>query len=447
MSQPILEVTVSWGPTILEVRHLSIGEHFNLGEDSALGGTEGFIAAGETLTLARVEPTGPRILLPPGVPALYQVGDDITPLPTEQSRSLVLGREGRLRAEVGALTLFFQRVEPAAHPGRGSLRGLFGDVRWVGGAAVMHAVFLLLAWVLPPDGQSLTFDALDTEDRFVNVAFAPTESREKDLFKQLTAQEKTEPGDGADVPGPTTPDAPSGSMPEPVVQGKPRGDTPTLTRADRIKRAVTAAGELTTALDRTGGDLFAGVSPLSGSATAAVDGLNGGDGGRQLALAGGSWGGTGVTAGGPDGPGGPGGPASVGPAGYTTRTGRPGPRTGFPEERGPGEPRVKVVPQKPEVEDGLTRDEIQRVVRLKQDEYRFCYEKQLQQRHDLEGKITLKFVVGPDGRVLKTEVLESTVADPEVGACIANKARRWQFPTPRGGGVVAVRYPFLFRRS
>lgn len=63
------------------------------------------------------------------------------------------------------------------------------------------------------------------------------------------------------------------------------------------------------------------------------------------------------------------------------------------------------------------------------------------------GHHALKFEVGPDGHVLRANVVESTVADPEVGTCIAAKARRWQFPTPRGGGIVAVRYPFIFRRS
>jgi hypothetical protein len=30
-------------------------------------------------------------------------------------------------------------------------------------------------------------------------------------------------------------------------------------------------------------------------------------------------------------------------------------------------------------------------------------------------------------------------------ACLEEKVMRWRFPAPRGGGVVIVRYPFVFR--
>jgi hypothetical protein len=39
-------------------------------------------------------------------------------------------------------------------------------------------------------------------------------------------------------------------------------------------------------------------------------------------------------------------------------------------------------------------------------------------------------------------VAESSVAVPSVGTCIANAVRRWQFPSPEGGGIVTVNYPF-----
>ncbi len=447
MSQP-LEVIVAWGPTIIDVLHLRVGERFTLGEGSPYGGIDDLVAPGQSITLASVDADGPRIYLPEGVSGVYQAGDVLTPLPAEQNRSLVLGREGRVRAEAGALTLYFQRVEAAERPARGGVLSLLGDLRGIAGAAVLHAVFLLVALALPPQGQALSIDGFDAGGGWVHAEYVPESRMDKDLFKKLEMIGKNEGGeDGHEAPEPGEPTPalpPSGSQAEPKHPIKP---ATVPTRLERLAQAHGAATELTNVLN--GGELFGGASPLGQKAISALDGLNGGDPGTGVAMNG-PRGGGGLfdgSLGGPPG-GGPRGPAAgLEPGGYRTRPGRPGPRTQYPDERGDGGPKFKVVPQTPVVEDGLSRDEIQRVVRLKQGEYRYCYEKQLQSRPDLEGKVTLKFVVGPTGRVLVTEVLEDTLGEGEVASCIANKARNWQFPRPRGGGVVAVKYPFLFRRS
>lgn len=449
MSQP-LEVIVAWGPTIIDVLHLQVGERFTLGEGSPYGGVEDLVPPGQSITLASVDADGPRIYLPEGVSGVYQAGDVLTPLSAEQNRSLVLGREGRVRAEAGALTLYFQRVEAAERPARSGLLSLLGDVRGIAGAAVLHAVFLLVALALPPESQALSMDNFDEQPRWVETSLVP--QQEKDLFKGLDPVAKPEDPRGAEPTGPAEPTDPA--LPPSGSQWEPKGPKVAgggLTPKARQDVAIAAATELSNVLGD--GDLFGGASPLGQRAISALDGLNGGDPGTGLAMNGprgggglfeGPLGGAGL----PGGPtGGPRGPAGLAPGGYRTRTGRPGPRTDYPGERGEGTPKFKVTPQTPLVEDGLSREEIQRVVRLKQGEYRYCYEKQLQGRPDLEGKVTLKFVVGPTGRVLVTEVLEDTLADGEVASCIANKARLWQFPVPRGGGVVAVKYPFLFRRS
>jgi hypothetical protein len=40
---------------------------------------------------------------------------------------------------------------------------------------------------------------------------------------------------------------------------------------------------------------------------------------------------------------------------------------------------------------------------------------------------------------------ESTLADAEVGNCIAKAMRDWKFPKPEGGGNVVVTYPFVLQ--
>ncbi|MBX5480316.1 MAG: AgmX/PglI C-terminal domain-containing protein [Myxococcaceae bacterium] len=42
-------------------------------------------------------------------------------------------------------------------------------------------------------------------------------------------------------------------------------------------------------------------------------------------------------------------------------------------------------------------------------------------------------------------IAETSLQDAEVEQCILSRINRWRFPEPRGGGVVAVNYPWIFR--
>ncbi len=97
------------------------------------------------------------------------------------------------------------------------------------------------------------------------------------------------------------------------------------------------------------------------------------------------------------------------------------------------------------VQGGLDREVIRRVILSHRIEIRYCYEKQLSATPNLAGKVKIQFVIGADGRVTTARAMRSTLPDPEVGRCIVSKVRTWTFPKPRGGGVVVVTYPFLFK--
>lgn len=97
------------------------------------------------------------------------------------------------------------------------------------------------------------------------------------------------------------------------------------------------------------------------------------------------------------------------------------------------------------VSGGLDREVIRRVILSHRVQIRYCYEKQLASNPSLAGKVSIEFVIGADGRVTTARVAEQTLADPEVGRCIQSKVKTWTFPNPKGGGVVVVTYPFLFK--
>lgn len=83
---------------------------------------------------------------------------------------------------------------------------------------------------------------------------------------------------------------------------------------------------------------------------------------------------------------------------------------------------------------------IRRVVRAHVNEVRFCYERALQARPELTGRVVARFDIARDGSAADAAIDSSTVADPTVAACVAGAIRRWQFPTC----AATVSYPFVF---
>jgi outer membrane biosynthesis protein TonB len=85
---------------------------------------------------------------------------------------------------------------------------------------------------------------------------------------------------------------------------------------------------------------------------------------------------------------------------------------------------------------------IRRVIRLHVSEVKRCYESQLEKNPNLAGKVNVRFVVGTEGKVLESDVIESTLKDAKVERCIAAAVLLWEFPKPQGGKVTVV-YPFV----
>ncbi len=97
-----------------------------------------------------------------------------------------------------------------------------------------------------------------------------------------------------------------------------------------------------------------------------------------------------------------------------------------------------------EVRGSLSREVIRRIVHRHINEVRFCYERALQRRPDLAGRISVRFIISATGAVQTAALGSSTLGDAEVENCIVQAVRRWTFPQPDGGGIVVVTYPFVF---
>ena len=86
---------------------------------------------------------------------------------------------------------------------------------------------------------------------------------------------------------------------------------------------------------------------------------------------------------------------------------------------------------------------IQRVVRQNFGRFRGCYESALRTNPNLEGRVTVAFVIGSDGAVGSASNAGSTLPDSAVVACVVRSFYGLSFPQP-DGGVVRVTYPIAF---
>ncbi len=95
---------------------------------------------------------------------------------------------------------------------------------------------------------------------------------------------------------------------------------------------------------------------------------------------------------------------------------------------------------------GLTKEEIDRVVRSRQNLIRSCYQRALDHTTGLGGKLVVSFSIAPEGEVTKVKIDggKSTLHDAGVEDCVSRQISKLRFP-PKGGGF--VNYPFIFSQG
>ena len=98
---------------------------------------------------------------------------------------------------------------------------------------------------------------------------------------------------------------------------------------------------------------------------------------------------------------------------------------------------------KPRVGNYCKQADILRVVNARSRAITYCYEKELARNPELGGKVTLAWVIGLDGKVIKTYVEKSTLKNGTVESCMVRSVKRWKFTKP-DGGMCQVNFPFVF---
>jgi hypothetical protein len=97
-------------------------------------------------------------------------------------------------------------------------------------------------------------------------------------------------------------------------------------------------------------------------------------------------------------------------------------------------------------EPGRRREDIQTIVMARRDEARACYDKGLKDHPGIEGDLTVKFVIDPQGVVSEAVVDsgKSTINEPSVGACITDLIKKIKFAPSKGGFETRANYPYNF---
>lgn len=95
---------------------------------------------------------------------------------------------------------------------------------------------------------------------------------------------------------------------------------------------------------------------------------------------------------------------------------------------------------------GLTKEEIDKVVRSRAGLIKSCYQRELDRTKGLGGKIVVGFSISADGVVTrqKVDTGKSTLKNASVEDCVLRQIAKLKFPA-KGGGV--VNYPFIFSQG
>jgi hypothetical protein len=97
----------------------------------------------------------------------------------------------------------------------------------------------------------------------------------------------------------------------------------------------------------------------------------------------------------------------------------------------------------PTVNGRLDPQVIQRIVRLNDGRYRFCYQNGLRSDPSLQGRVTVKFVIDRRGGVALAADGGSDIPDQNVRQCVVQSFMSLSFPEPDSGTVTVV-YPIVF---
>ncbi len=465
--EPAIEVRIMWGDRqVLHVEHLAPIRAFYVGEPSPNQEVD-FLMGSEVLGTPRmplVTESGAAVI-PPGATGVVTIGEQTTSLADLEAKgSLQPCSEfpGAKQYPVpsGAMVkiehngfVFVVRQTNAGKKIAGGFAVDWQPLSYVFGSMAIFGILLVLMYFVPPAGGGLNLDLLNTDSRLVKYLMEPpaTEEEETPEWLEDTAQQDDSGGKGKRHKGE------EGAMGKKEakksnnrygIEGPEDNTDPHMAR-EEAREMARNAGVLGTLRAMTGAwnsptspfgrDTALGNDPMSALGALMGDqvGENFGFGGLGLRGTGRGGGGTGE------------GTIGLGNLGTIGHGGGGGSGQGYGRGAGGFRGRSARVPRiragRADVRGSLSKEVIRRVIRRHINEVKFCYEQELNARPDLEGRVTVRFIISPTGAVQTAMVQASTLSNQRVEGCITQAVQRWTFPAPDGGGIVIVNYPFMLQ--
>lgn len=468
-----VEVMVLWGTNVLHVSHLTPPRNFYVGEEQGKNFSTDFFIPSEKLGTTRmpvvlasagsisvVIPAGARGSIEiPGQPrmSLDEARQRAQPC-AEMSGAQQLSLGSGAKAKIELNDFVFQ--VSAVNAGKPIKHGVGAGVDWntflyFGASFLGVGGFIAaMAFFVPPlgltDDEDVDKNALYLMQQFLNAA-AERELEEKET-EQVTEQDadNKEGGTGTRAKGE------EGSMGKQdskatnkryAVQGPQDNPDPHIARQAALREAMEfgmigllntgAAGDPNAPTAPWGRDTSLGTDSVSAMGNMFGDEIGDAYGAGGLGLSGIGEGGGGRGEGI--------GLGSIGTLGHGAGTGT-GQGFGSGHGRLGGSHRTKA----PQVRMGATTvsgrlppEVIQRIVRQNFGRFRLCYEQGLSRNPNLEGRVSVRFVIGRDGAVSNVSNGGSDIPDSGVVQCVIRNYYGLSFPQPEGG-IVTVVYPIMF---
>lgn len=433
-----LELELRWAGTVVDVQRLREVPSFTIG---VLDSCDMFIpvedfGGGETFQLVEQAKGSSEWL----VHVASQMNGTVTrggqTQPVRDAApggSIVVSDDLIIELQLGYFTLIIRNVSKSrVVPVVPFVDMLFLNTGLVTLFAMISVLSTLL--LLPTDLDDGEDDLAENASQFQTLILKPPPKNEfLDRFKEKQAQAKASAGDKGQAGKKTAKKTDQGKAAAKKNPQKP-------TNAEVVASKLAALG-----LDGESGGIASifGASAAGSELEAALGNISG----NRVADAYGS-GGLGIRGAGPGGGGvgvGTLGVGRVGTVGRGSGNAAYGASTGNLGARKDRD--VNISQGKPIILGSLDKEIIRRVVREHMAQIRYCYERELTKNPGIYGKIVMKWIINGQGKVTQAMVAETQMKNANVESCMAQKIRTWRFPKPKGGGIVIVNYPFVFKQG
>jgi hypothetical protein len=456
-----VEVRVLWGRNLLHVSHIPTNRSFTVGEAEGKNGKVDFSLPVEKLGTSRLALVdGGSVIVPPNATGWVEAGANQPKVPVQQAAQggrIPVNNGTTVRLEVQDIVFEINGVASGRKVVAAATLAAFitgSAILYVLGAGVGIGGFLAATAMFTPDLNATSADEVNDEQRYL-ISHYLDAAAEKELEEKPAEEVAESNADNKEGGTGTRAKGEEGSMGNPNsklsgnrygVAGPENNPDPHIARQAALRDAAEfgmigllnsgAGGDPDAPTAPWGRDDSLGNDPLSARGNMWGDAIGESFGAGGLGL-------TGIGEGG----GGRGegiGLGGIGTIGHGAGTGT-GQGFGSGHGRLSGSHRAKP----PQVRMGSTSvsgrlppEVIQRIVRQNFGRFRLCYENGLRNNPNLQGTVSVSFVIGRDGSVSNVGG-GGGMPDSGVTSCVTRAFYGLAFPAPEGG-VVRVTYPISF---